>query len=167
MLGLLALPLQEGESLAPYVPTPEPIVMRMLELGELKSGEKMFDLGSGDGRIVLMAADRFHADSTGVEIDPKLARESRARLLKKRLQKIARIVEGDILRQNYSSADLVTVYLFSNSNDKIQPLLERQLKKGTRIVAHDFEFRGWTPVKTEVIEDDGEGRSHTLFLYKR
>lgn len=157
----------EPENLAPYVPTPEPIVMRMLELGGLKSGEKMYDLGSGDGRIVLMAAERFHADSTGVEIDPKLAVASAARLRKRHLQKIARIIEGDILRQNYSSADLITVYLFPSSNDKIQPLLERQLKKGTRIVAHDFEFRGWTPVKTETIEDDGEGRSHTLFLYRR
>ena len=168
IVWLIALPLQEPDnSLAPYVPTPEPIVMRMLELGGLRAGEKMYDLGSGDGRIVLMAADRFHADSTGVELDHKLAQESQARLVKKHLQKIARIVEGDILRQNFSSADLITVYLFPASNDKIQPMLERQLKKGTRIVAHDFEFRGWTPVKTEVVEDDGEGRSHTLFLYKR
>ncbi|HUD98220.1 MAG TPA: hypothetical protein VMR62_01505, partial [Bryobacteraceae bacterium] len=83
------------------------------------------------------------------------------------LEKTAQIVNGDILKQDYSSADLITVYLLPNSNDKVQPLLERQLKKGTRVVAHDFEFRGWTPVKVEDIEDDGEGRSHTLFLYRR
>jgi hypothetical protein len=59
------------------------------------------------------------------------------------------------------------VYLLPNSNDKVQPLLERQLKKGARVVAHDFEFRNWTPAKVEDIEDDGEGRSHTLFLYQR
>src|SRR5438270_13649541 len=155
------------EQLAPYFPTPETIVVKMLELGHLKAGEKMFDLGSGDGRIVIAAAEKFHADATGIEIDPELARSSEANIRRKHLQKSARIVEGDIVRQNYSSADLITVYLFPNSNDKIQPMLERQLKKGTRIVAHDFEFRGWTPERTEGIEDDGEGRSHTLFLYRR
>ena len=158
---------EKPEQLAPYFPTPETIVVKMLELGRLKAGEKMFDLGSGDGRIVIAAAEKFHADSTGVELDPQLARASEAKIRQKHLQKIARIIEGDIVRQNYGSADLITVYLFPSSNDKIQPLLERQLKKGTRIVAHDFEFRGWTPEKTEVIEDDGEGRSHTLFLYRR
>ncbi len=74
---------------------------------------------------------------------------------------------GDITRQNYSDADLVTVYLLPSSNVKIRPMLEKQLKKGARVVSHDFEFTGWTPVKTEHIEDDGEGRSHTLYLYVR
>jgi hypothetical protein len=71
------------------------------------------------------------------------------------------------MQQDYSSADLLTVYLLPDSNDRVRPLLEKQLKKGARIVAHDFEFAGWTPEKTETVEDDGEGRSHTLFLYRR
>jgi tRNA1(Val) A37 N6-methylase TrmN6 len=158
---------QQAEKLAPYYPTPETIVERMLLLGELKAGEKMFDLGSGDGRIVIMAAQKFHADSTGVELDRDLARQSAERIQKLGLQKTARIINGDILSQDYSSADLVTVYLLPNSNDKVRPLLEKQLKKGARVVAHDFEFRDWKPEKTETIEDDGEGRSHTLFLYRR
>jgi 16S rRNA A1518/A1519 N6-dimethyltransferase RsmA/KsgA/DIM1 with predicted DNA glycosylase/AP lyase activity len=158
---------QEPEKLAPYYPTPESIVVKMLELGDLKSGEKMFDLGSGDGRIVIAAAQKFHADAIGVELDRDLCRQSLERIRKLGLEKTAQIVNGDILKQDYSSADLITVYLLPNSNDKVQPLLERQLKKGTRVVAHDFEFRGWTPVKVEDIEDDGEGRSHTLFLYRR
>ena len=158
---------QEPEKLAPYYPTPESIVVKMLELGDLKSGEKMFDLGSGDGRIVIAAAQKFHADAIGVELDRDLCRQSLERIRKLCLEKTAQIVNGDILKQDYSSADLITVYLLPNSNDKVQPLLERQLKKGTRVVAHDFEFRGWTPVKVEDIEDDGEGRSHTLFLYRR
>jgi hypothetical protein len=102
-----------------------------------------------------------------VELDRDLCRQSLERIRKLGLEKTAQIVNGDILKQDYSSADLITVYLLPNSNDKVQPLLERQLKKGTRVVAHDFEFRGWTPVKVEDIEDDGEGRSHTLFLYRR
>lgn len=153
--------------LAPYYPTPETIVERMLELGGLKAGEKMYDLGSGDGRIVMLAARKYHAVATGIELDHDLARKSEAKLRDMGLQKTAHIVEGDILKQNYSSADLITVYLLVDSNIKVRPVLERDLKKGTRIVAHDFEIRGWTPVKTETIPDDGEGRSHTLYLYIR
>lgn len=158
---------QEPAKLAPYYPTPETIVVKMLELGSLKAGEKMFDLGSGDGRIVIAAAQKFHADAVGVELDKDLFKQSVERIRKLGLEGSAHIVNGDILKQDYSSADLVTVYLLPNSNDKVQPLLERQLKKGARVVAHDFEFRGWTPAKVEDIEDDGDGRSHTLFLYRR
>jgi SAM-dependent methyltransferase len=154
-----------GEKLAPYYPTPESIVERMLELGGLKPGEKMFDLGSGDGRIVIMAAQRYHADATGVELDPDLVQSSTAKIRKLGLQKTAHIIDGDILKQDYSSANLVTVYLLPESNLKVRPVLDATLKKGTRIVAHDFEIGGWTPVKTVTIADDGEGRSHTLFLY--
>jgi len=158
---------QDSEKLAPYYPTPESVVVKMLELGGLKAGEKMFDLGSGDGRIVILAAQKFHAEATGVELDKDLCRQSLERIRKLGLEKSANIVNGDILKQDYSAADLITVYLLPGSNDKVQPLLERQLKKGTRVVAHDFEFRNWTPAKVEDIEDDGEGRSHTLFLYRR
>jgi 16S rRNA A1518/A1519 N6-dimethyltransferase RsmA/KsgA/DIM1 with predicted DNA glycosylase/AP lyase activity len=158
---------KESEKLAPYYPTPETVVEKMLRLGELKQGEKMFDLGSGDGRIVIMAAQKFQADATGVEFDKDLWKQSTDRIKSLGLESRARIILGDIMKQDYSSANLVTVYLLPSSNDKVRPLLEKQLKKGTRIVAHDFEFSGWTPEKTEQIEDDGEGRSHTLYLYRR
>jgi len=157
----------ETEKLAPYYPTPQLIVRKMLELGELKAGEKMFDLGSGDGRIVIMAAQKFDADATGVELDNDLWRQSSDKIRTLGLTKKARIIRGDVLKQDYSSADLITVYLLPLSNDKMRPVLEKQLKKGTRIVAHDFEFSDWTPVKTVDIDDDGEGRSHRLFLYQR
>lgn len=165
--GLPAQQTKDVEKLAPYYPTPEVIVERMLKLGELKPGEKMFDLGSGDGRIVIMAAQKFHADATGVEFDSDLWKQSMARIRTLGLEKHARIIHGDIVKQNYSSADLLTVYLLPTSNDKVRPLLEKQLKKGARVVSHDFEISGWTPEKVENIEDDGEGRSHTLYLYRR
>ena len=158
---------QSAEKLAPYYPTPETIAQKMLELGDLKAGEKMFDLGSGDGRIVIMAARKFKADGTGVEFDQDLYKQSSEKIQKLGLQKNARIIHGDILQQDYSSADLITVYLLPDSNDKVRPLLEKQLKKGARVVAHDFEFSDWTPVKVVDIDDDGEGRSHRLFLYRR
>ncbi len=153
------------EKLAPYYPTPETIVAKMLELGELKAGEKMFDLGSGDGRIVIMAAKKFHADATGIEMDRDLYKQSTDKIRKLGLEKTARIINGDLFKQNYSSADLLTVYLLPVSNQKVAPMLEKQLKKGTRIVSHDFDFP-WQPEKTVTIDDDGEGRSHTLYLYR-
>ena len=168
-LGCALLSAQDGsgEKLAPYYPTPETIVEKMLQLGGLKAGEKMFDLGSGDGRIVIMAAQKFHADAYGVELDKNLVKQSLEKIRKLGLEKSAHILNGDLLRQNYSSADLITVYLLPVSNDKVQPLLDKQLKKGARVVAHDFEFKNWTPEKVESIEDDGEGRSHTLYLYRK
>ena len=154
-------------ALAPYFPTPISIVEKMLQLGELKAGEKMFDLGSGDGRIVIVAAQKYKADGTGVEFDESLWRQSSDRIKTLGLSNTAHIIHGDLLKQDYSSADLITVYLLPVGNEKVTPMLEKQLKKGTRIVAHDFEFKDWKPEKVESIEDDGEGRSHTLFLYRR
>ena len=153
------------EKLAPYYPTPESVVIKMLETAGLKAGEKMFDLGSGDGRLVIIAANKFKADGTGVEFDKDLVQQSTERIKKMGLASRARIIHGDILKQDYSSADVITVYLLPLSNDKVRPILDKQLKKGTRVIAHDFEFSEWTPVKTVDIDDDGEGRSHRLFLY--
>lgn len=156
---------QDIEKLAPFYPTPESVVERMLKLGGLKPGEKTYDLGSGDGRVVIMAAQKFGADATGIEMDPDLHKQSMDRIRSLGLEKKARVILGDITKQDFSNANMLTVYLLPSSNDKIKPLLEQQLKKGTRVVSHDFLFSGWTPVKEEHIEDDGEGRSHTLYLY--
>jgi protein-L-isoaspartate O-methyltransferase len=155
------------EKLAPYYPTPQIIVEKMLQFGELKAGEKMFDLGSGDGRIPIMAAQKFKADATGVEFDDALFKQSMDKIKSLGLDSRCRIIHGDLLKQDYSSADLLTVYLLPMSNDKVTPILEKQLKKGTRIVAHDFEFSAWKAEKVMDIDDDGEGRSHRLYLYRR
>lgn len=165
--GVAAAQSGDAERLAPYYPTPQTVVEKMLQLGGLKAGEKMFDLGSGDGRIVIMAAQKFHAEAVGVELDKDLWKLSTDKIRKLGLEKTARIVNGDLLKQNYGSADLVTVYLLPGFIDKVQPLLDRQLKKGARVVSHDFEFSNWTPEKSQNIADDGEGRSHTLFLYRK
>ena len=157
---------QPVDKLAPYYPTPETIVEKMLQLGGLKAGEKMFDLGSGDGRIVIMAARKFKADATGVEFDDSLCRRSVELIRSLGLESRAHIIHGDLTKQDYSSADLLTVYLLPISNDKVSPMLEKQLKKGARVVAHDFEFSKWTPVRSEDVEDE-EGRVHRLYLYRR
>lgn len=167
IVPLLAQEQKKGEKLAPYYPTPEVIVEKMLALGGARKGEKVFDLGSGDGRIVIIAAEKFGMHAVGVEYDKDLYVQSTERIRRMGLAERARIIHGDMLQQDYSPADLITVYLLPVANDKLRPILEKQLKKGARVVAHDFEVNGWQPDKTEVIEDDGEGRSHTLYLYKR
>src|ERR1700734_1668559 len=135
------------EILAPYLPTPLAIVANMLDPADLRPGEKMFDLGSGDGRIVIMAAQKYRADATGVELDQDLVESSTAKIRQLGLEKTAHIIYGDILKQNYASADVITVYLLPDSNLKLRPILDGSLKKGTRIVAHDFEIGGWTPAQ--------------------
>ncbi len=166
--SLILLPAQQpDDQLAPYFPTPQIVVDKMLQFGGLKAGERMFDLGSGDGRIVIMAAQKYKADATGVELNDSLARQSLERIKMLGLTSSAHIIHGDLLKQDYSSADLITVYLLPVGNELVTPILEKQLKKGARIVAHDFEFSAWKPAQSLVIEDDGEGRSHHLYLYRR
>lgn len=154
------------ERAAPYYPTPQVVVDRMLKLGELKKGETVYDLGSGDGRIVITAAQNIGAKAVGVELDKGLVIQSRQRIDKLKLASLASIIEGDLFEQDYSTADLITVYLLPVTNIRLSPVLEKKMKRGARIVCHDFEFTEWNPEKTEVIEDT-EGRSHTLFFYRR
>ena len=156
-----------GPSLAPIYATPQTIVERMLQVGQLQAGEKLCDLGSGDGRIVITAAQQFHASATGIELDDTLYRESNARIHQLGLTRAARIVHGDLQKQHYSSYDIVTVFLNSESNEVIEPLLERELNKGARVVSHYYGFKGWRPEKIETIDDDGAGQSHTIYLYRR
>ena len=155
------------EKLAQYYPTPLTVADRMLQLAGLKAGETMFDLGSGDGRIVILAAQKFKAKGVGVEYDDSLVRQSMDRIRTLGLTSTANIIHGDLLKQNYESADVITVYLLPVGNELVTPILDRQLKKGARVVAHDFEFTAWRSSRVEDIEDDGEGRSHRLFLYQR
>ena len=154
--------------LAPYYPTPELVVDKMLSLAGVKPGEKVYDLGSGDGRIVIAAARKYKAQGYGVELDESLVRQSTERIRTLGLAPTAKIIQGDLLLQDYTSADVLTIYLLPVAIEKVTPILEKQLKKGARIVAHDFEFFTWNPAAKVVdIDDDGEGRSHRLFLYKR
>jgi protein-L-isoaspartate O-methyltransferase len=167
VLALSAQDKKDDAKIAPYFPTPQVIVDKMLQLGELKAGEKMYDLGSGDGRIVILAARKYKADANGVELDESLYKQSVERIRSLGLTPTAHIVLGDLLKQDYSSADLLTIYLLPVAIEKVTPIFDKQLKKGARVIAHDFEFPQWTPAKILDIDDDGEGRSHRLYLYRR
>src|SRR5579862_1916448 len=114
--SLVLLRAQKDDQLAPYYPTPQTVVDKMLQLGGLKAGEKVFDLGSGDGRIVIMAAQKYKADAVGVELNESLVRQSMDRIKTLGLASTARVIHGDLLQQDYSSADLLTVYLLPVGN---------------------------------------------------
>lgn len=157
---------ESAERVVPFVPTPMKVVESMLELAKVSRNDVVYDLGSGDGRIVIMAAQKFGAHAVGVELDPELYKESSARINKLGLQKKAHIIYGNMFQVNVHPATVVTLYLLPSVNDQIEPMLDKELRPGTRVVSHDFSMNGWNPVKTEEVTDENGG-THTLYLYIR
>jgi predicted RNA methylase len=153
--------------LATFVPSPLPVIEHMLKLANLKPGEVLFDLGSGDGRTVTMAAKNFSARAVGVELREDLAKKALNSIHENGLASRITIVNGDMFNVNLKSADVVFLYLTTSANEKIKPKLENELKKGVRIVSHDYEIAGWKPIKIEnFCENPKIGYpSHTLYLY--
>jgi predicted RNA methylase len=155
--------------IAPFVPSPIPVIQHMLQLAELKPGEVLFDLGAGDGRTVIMAARTFSARAVGVELREDLAKKALSTIHDNGLADRVTIVNGDMFNVNLTSADVVFLYLTTSANEKIRPKLETELKKGVRVVSHDYEIVGWKPVKVEnFCENPQLGYpSHTIYLYKK
>lgn len=156
------------EKLAPFVPSPEAVVEKMLKLADVKPGDTVYDLGCGDGRIIIMAAQKFGANSVGVELDPELYKQTSERIKELKLQDKVKIIHGDLLEVDLKPATVVTLYLLTSANEKVKPRMEKMLRKDARVVSHDFEVPGWTAEKTETVgEDESEFRQHTLYLYRR
>jgi tRNA A58 N-methylase Trm61 len=155
--------------IAPFVATPTPVVRQMLILAELKPGERLYDLGSGDGRAVIMAAKDFGAKSMGVELREDLVKRALSNIHELGLETKAQILQNDIFKVNLSQADVVFLYLTTSANEKVKPKLETELKPGARIVSHDYEILGWKPSKIDnFCENPRLGYpSHTLYVYKR
>jgi len=149
--------------LAPYVASPVRVVDRMLELANIKPGETVYDLGCGDGRIVIAAAEKYKAKAVGVEISPKLAAAATARINREGISGQARVIQGDLLDVDLTGADVVTIYLATSLNEKLRPRLERYLKPGARVVSHDYAVPGWKPSKVDRTDD---GRGHVIYLYE-
>jgi SAM-dependent methyltransferase len=141
----------ESKKIVPYVPSPEYVVDKMIELAGVKNGDVVYDLGSGDGRIVIAAAKKG-ARAVGFEIDPDLVAESRANIQKAGVQESAEIRNQDILTVDLSAASVVTMYLLPDVNLKLRPNLLSQLKPGSRIVSHSFDMGDWKPDKVERVE---------------
>jgi predicted RNA methylase len=141
----------------------------MLKLADLRSGEVLFDLGAGDGRTVIMAAKTFGARAVGVELREDLAKKALSTIHDNGLADRVTIVNGDMFGVNLTSADVVFLYLTTSANEKIRPKLDNELKKGVRVVSHDYEIVGWKPVKVDnFCENPQLGYpSHTIYLYRK
>lgn len=148
----------ESKKIVPFVPTPQEVVNKMIELAAVKKGDVVYDLGSGDGRIVITAA-RKGARAIGFEIDPELVGTSRENIKKAGVQELAEIRNEDILTVNLSAANVVTMYLLPDVNLKLKPNLLAQLKPGSRVVSHAFDMGDWKPDKVEQVD----GR--TIYLW--
>ena len=156
---------QQPPSLAPYVPTPQDVVLRMLELAGVTKDDVVYDLGCGDGRIVITAAQQFGARGVGIDFDPERIAEANANAERAGVQDIVTFIEQDAMQADVSEATVVTLYLLSSSNRKLRPILTRQLRPGSRIVSHAFRMGDWEPEETRRFEDE-HGYGRTLYLWR-
>jgi SAM-dependent methyltransferase len=166
IFAVFALLTEPQQSLAPYVPTPQDVVDRMLELARVSKDDVVYDLGCGDGRIVVTAAQRYGARGVGVDVDPQRIKESVANAKAAGVEALVEFRLQDALTVDVSPATVVTLYLLSSSNAKLRPILTRQLRPGARIVAHAFSMGpDWPADKTDqFVSVDG---SHTtLYLWQ-
>jgi SAM-dependent methyltransferase len=159
----LALP-QAAPSLAPYSATPQEVVDRMLQLAEVTKNDVVYDLGSGDGRLVITAAKRYGARGVGIDIDPALIARSRANARKEGVEGLVEFRQENALTVDLSPASVVTLYLLSGANLQLRPRLQQQLKPGARIVSHEFGMGDWVPTRTDTITDQ-RGTSRLLYLW--
>jgi SAM-dependent methyltransferase len=153
----------------PYVPTPHAVVAKMLELAKITKDDIVYDLGCGDGRIVLAAAGKGAKKAIGFDIDPARIKDCKKNFDKatKEIQKKVEFRQKDLFKQDLSEATVVTMYLLPEVNNKLVPQLKK-LKPGSRIVSHDFNIEGYKPekhIKMMAKDDDGNEDSHEIFLW--
>lgn len=154
----------DAPNLAPFVPTPEEVVDRMLTFAHVGKNDVVYDLGCGDGRIVIAAAKKYGARGVGVDIDPQRIAESVANAKAAGVSDRVTFKLQDALATDVSDATVVTLYLLSASNLKLRPILTKQLKPGARIVAHAFSMGDWPPAKVDTFNDSA-GSARTLYLW--
>jgi SAM-dependent methyltransferase len=153
------------EQLAPFDPTPKDIVERMLTLAGIQNGDLLYDLGSGDGRVLIAAAKRYKIKAVGFEVDPGLVKLAREKILQEKLEQSVEVRHQDFMTADLSAASVVTLYLSHDGNHALKPLLLRQLQPGARIVSYTFDMGDWPPKITESYRD-GAGDVHTLYLWE-
>lgn len=155
----------------PFVPTPTDVVDKMLELAAVKKGDLVYDLGSGDGRIVIRAAQKFGARAVGIEMDRLLLEKARKDAKAAGVSHLVQFRAEDAMKVDLSKATVVTLYMLPWFNEAMKPSFKKYLKPGARIVAHDFGIEGWPPDKTVKLPDPetkagGLIHYHTLYLWK-
>jgi len=148
----------------PYVPTPDKVVKRMLEIAKAGKEDTVYDLGCGDGRVVITAAKDFEVKkSVCIEINDERLKETLENINKSNVVGRAFAVKGNFFEADLSEATVLTMFLLTNVNEMLKPKLEKELKPGTRIVSHEFEIRGWIP--KEVIKVEDGNMTHLVYLY--
>jgi hypothetical protein len=154
--------------LAPYVSTPMVVVEKMLEMAKITEKDVLYDLGCGDGRIVILAAKLYGARGVGIDIDPERIEESKAYASVAGVDHLVEFRQQDAMKADLSRATVVTLYLLPESNALLRPLLEEQLKPGARVVSHNYHMPGWElkEIGYKAITT-GDGTLHTIFVYKK
>lgn len=154
----------KGQNLdVPYVPTPENVVEKMLDLADVNSGDYVIDLGSGDGRIVIAAAKRG-ATGHGIDLDPDRISEARDNASDAEVSERIMFIEGNIFETDFSNASVITMYLLPTVNEKLRPELLEKLEPGTRVVSHSFDMNEWEADKKVVVENNGSS-SHDIYFW--
>jgi SAM-dependent methyltransferase len=151
--------------MAPFVPTPYEVVEHMLELAEIEPDDVLYDLGSGDGRIVVTAARKYGIKAIGFELDPSLVKKSRDSIKQADLEALAEIREEDIRTVDLSGASVLTLYLYPGANLRLRAAIMSQLKPGSRVISHDFGMGNWKPDRVERVKDSS-GLVRTLYLWR-
>lgn len=148
-------------SIAPFVQTPLEVAKKMLDLSHVKSGEILYDLGCGDGRLIILAAKDIGAQSTGIELREDLVERAKLEIKRLNLEGKVKVIQGNFFDVNISDADVITLYLTSSANERLRPKLEAELKNGVRVISHDFKVPGWKP---SGVYDELLG--HTIYTYR-
>ena len=148
-------------SIAPFVQTPVEVAKKMLDISQIRSGEVLYDLGCGDGRLIILAAKEVGARATGIELREDLIERARTEIKRLNLEGKVNVIQGNFFDVPISDADVVTLYLTSSANERLRPKLEAELKPGARVVSHDFKVPGWKPsaVYNELL-------GHTIYAYR-
>lgn len=155
----LAVAAQNPAPDVPYVPTKEEVVDRMLQMARVGPSDVVYDLGSGDGRIVITAAQKYGARGMGVDIDPRRIREANENAKRAKVSDKVAFKQGDLFQADISKATVVTLYLLPSVNMKLRPKLLSELQPGTRIVSHNYDMGDWKPDQTVQLE------GHTVYLW--
>lgn len=154
-----AKPVQQVKTDVPYVPTPQPVVDAMLKLAKVNGKDLIYDLGSGDGRIPITAAQKYGARGIGIDIDPERVKEAKQNLQSAGVGNLVQFRQQDLFKTDFSQASVVTLYLLPDINLKLRPKLLQELKPGTRIVSHAFDMGDWKPQQVQQV--DGK----TIYLW--
>jgi cyclopropane fatty-acyl-phospholipid synthase-like methyltransferase len=160
----------QAQDTIPFVPSPTIIVERMLQLAEVTKDDVVYDLGSGDGRILIHAAKKYGARGVGIDMNPSLVEQARRNAMEERVDHLVQFRAADGLTVDVSEASVVTLYMFKWFNNQMRPKLQ-QLKPGSRVVAHDFDIDEWKPTRVEYVDtsSDPSGElthTRTLYLWK-